>query len=95
VSASVSFETGDWQWLAERKGVLFIGETGMGPVEFLIRIEALAELFDPDVDAIDRETAIETFVKHEAGIHRIAHREFVSRLGGAPPILLTVSDVAE
>lgn len=94
MAASVTFESGDWRWLAEREGVLFVGETRLGPVEFLITIEALAELFDPNVEAIDRETAIETFSEHEADIHRIAHREFVSRLGGEPPILLTASDVA-
>ncbi|MDO6414110.1 DUF1488 family protein [Sphingomonas sp. BIUV-7] len=94
MAVSVRFEAGDWQWLPEREGMLFVGETGMGLVEFLITIEALAELFDPTVEAIDRETAIETFIEYEADIHRIAHREFVSRLGGEPPILLTAADVA-
>lgn len=94
MAASVRFEVGDWQWLAEREGVLFVGETEMGAVDFLITSEALAELLDPDLMAIDRETAIETFIEFEADIHRIAHREFVSRLGGEPPILLTAADVA-
>lgn len=94
MSASVRFEMGDWEWLAEREGVLFVGETERGQVEFLITSEALAELFNPEVEAIDRETAIETFIEYEADIHRIAHREFVSRLGGEPPILLTAADVA-
>lgn len=92
--ASVHFDMGDWTWSPEREGVLFVGETEFGPVEFLITSEALVELLNPEFDAIDRETAIETFVEFEADIHRIAHREFVSRLGGEPPILLTAADVA-
>jgi hypothetical protein len=79
---------------AEREGVLFVGETAMGSVEFLITSAALAELANPDFAAIDRDTAAETFIEYEADIHRIAHREFVSRLGGEPPILLTAADVA-
>jgi hypothetical protein len=92
--ASVNFEKGDWQWSAEREGVLFVGDTAMGPVEFLITSEALAELLNLGLEAIDRETAIETFIEFEADIHRVAHREFVSRLGGEPPILLTAADIA-
>jgi hypothetical protein len=92
--ASVNFEMGDWQWSAEREGVLFVGDTVMGPVDFLITSEALAELLNLDLEAIDRETAIETFIEFEADIHRVAHREFVSRLGGEPPILLTAADIA-
>lgn len=42
----------------------------------------------------ERDSAIETFIEFEADIHRIALREFVSRLGGEPPILLTAADVA-
>jgi hypothetical protein len=94
VAASVRFEAGDFEWSPEREGVLFIGQADAGLVEFLITSEALAELLNPDLDAIDRDTAIETFVEHESDIHRIAHREFVSRLGGEPPILLTAADVA-
>ncbi len=44
-------------------------------------------------DAIDPETALETFVEFEGDIHRIAFREFVKRLGGEPPILLTSADL--
>lgn len=66
----------------------------MGPVEFLITSEALVELLDPSREAMDRETAIETFDEFESDIHRITLREFVSRLGGEPPILLTSADVA-
>lgn len=92
--ASVRFEVGRHEWLAEREGVLFLGQTDLGPVEFLITADALIELLNPDLDGIDAETAIETFVEFEADIHRVALREFVSRLGGEPPILLTAADVA-
>ena len=93
-SASVRFEAGDYAWLAERNGVLFPGYTDLGMVEFLITREALAEFVDPDLDAIDSDTAIETYEAFEAEIHRIARREFVSRLGGEPPVLLTAADVS-
>lgn len=92
--ASVRFELGEWDWVAERESVGFIGHTDLGPVDFLITSEALAELLNPDLVGIDSELAIETFVEFEADIHRIARREFVSRLGGEPPILLTAADVA-
>ena len=36
---------------------------------------------------------METFIEFELDIHRIAQLEFVKRLGGEPPILLTVADV--
>lgn len=91
---SVRFEPGEWEWVDERDSVGFIGHTELGPVEFLITSEALVELLDPEREAMDRETAIETFVEFESDIHRIALREFVSRLGGEPPILLTSADVA-
>jgi hypothetical protein len=90
---SVSFELGDGYWVAERDSVGFTGTTDLGLVEFLITSEALAQLLDPELDSIDRETAIEVFIEHEANIHRIALREFVKRLGGEPPILLTAADV--
>jgi len=54
----------------------------------------LAEFISPDFDGIDSDTAIETYVEFESDIHRIARREFVSRLGGEPPILLTAADVS-
>jgi hypothetical protein len=92
---SVRFERGDGYWVADRDSVGFTGTTDLGPVEFLITSEALAELLDPDLDGIDPETAIEAFIEHEAAIHRIAQREFVARLGGEPPILLTAADVAD
>ena len=92
--ASVRFELGEWDWVAERESVGFIGHTDLGPVDFLITSEALAELLNPDLVGIDSELAIEIFVEFEADIHRIARREFVSRLGGEPPILLTAADVA-
>jgi hypothetical protein len=91
---SVRFERGDGYWVPDRDSVGFTGTTDFGLVEFLITSEALAELLDPDLAGIDRETAIEAFIDFEADIHRIAQREFVKRLGGEPPILLTVSDVA-
>lgn len=91
--ASVRFETGEWEWVAERESVGFVGHTDLGPVEFLITSEALAELLDPELVGIDGELAIEAFGEFEADIHRIARREFVSRLGGEPPILLTAADV--
>jgi hypothetical protein len=90
---SVRFERGDYEWVAERDSVGFIGTTDLGPVEFLITADALAELLNPDLDAIDPETALETFIEFEADIHRIALREFVKRLGGEPPILLTSADL--
>ncbi|MES3098731.1 DUF1488 family protein [Sphingomonas faeni] len=92
-SASVRFEPGEYEWLAERNGVLFLGHTDLGMVEFLITSEALAEFIDPDLDGIDSDTAIETYGEFESDIHRIARREFVSRLGGEPPVLLTAADV--
>jgi hypothetical protein len=42
---------------------------------------------------VDAETALEIFLQFEAVIHRIARLEFVKRLGGEPPILLTAADV--
>ena len=67
--------------------------TDLGPVEFLITSEALAQLLNPEFESLDRETALETFVEFEADIHRIAQREFVKRLGGEPPLLITAADV--
>jgi hypothetical protein len=90
---SVQFEPGDAEWVAERSSVGFGGRTDLGPVEFLITRDALAYLRNPDLDDIDSETAIETFLEFESDIHRIARLEFVKRLGGEPPILITVSDV--
>ncbi len=90
---SVRFERGDAYWVPERDSVGFVGMTDLGPVEFLITSEALAEMLDATVNGIDYETALETFVEFERDIHRIARREFVKRLGGEPPILLTAADV--
>jgi hypothetical protein len=90
---SVRFELGDYEWVAERDGVGFIGTTDLGEVEFLITADALAELLNPDLAVIDSATALETFAEFEADIHRIALREFVKRLGGEPPILLTSADL--
>jgi hypothetical protein len=84
---------GDGYWVAERDSVGFMGMTDLGPVEFLITSEALAWLVNPDLDGIDYETAIEAFIEFESDIHRIAQREFVKRLGGEPPLLLTVADL--
>ncbi|HXH16216.1 MAG TPA: hypothetical protein VNJ10_08805 [Sphingomonas sp.] len=93
-AASVRFELGEYEWLSERNGVVFLGHTALGIVEFLITSEALVELVDPDLDGIDSDTAIETYLEFESDIHRIAQREFVSRLGGEPPVLLTAFDVS-
>lgn len=90
---SVWFEGGDGYWVAERECVGFTGLTNLGPVEFLITSEGLAEMLNPDLDGIDSETAIEVFIEFESDIHRIAQLEFVKRLGGEPPILLTAADV--
>jgi hypothetical protein len=90
---SVRFERGGGYWVAERDSVGFTGTTDLGPVEFLITSAALAELLDPDLEGVDPDTAIETFIEFEADIHRIALREFVKRLGGEPPILLTAADL--
>ncbi|BCA62704.1 hypothetical protein HMP09_1938 [Sphingomonas sp. HMP9] len=54
----------------------------------------MAEMLNPELEGIDPETAIEVFIEFESDIHRIALREFVKRLGGEPPILLTAADVA-
>ena len=35
-AASVRFERGEYEWLAERNGILFLGHTDLGVVEFLI-----------------------------------------------------------
>jgi hypothetical protein len=93
VRSSVRLAMGGFSWVAERDSVGFMGETDLGPVEFLITSEALSYLVNPDLDGIDSETAIEAFIEFEADIHRIAQREFVKRLGGEPPILLTVVDL--
>ena len=90
---SVRFEMGDYHWVAERESVGFTGTTNLGVVEFLITSEALTQLLDPDRDTLDSETALEVFIEFESDIHRIAQREFVKRLGGEPPILLTAADV--
>ena len=74
---SVRFEMGDCEWIAERDSVGFVGTTDLGEVEFLITADALAELLNPELDAIGPETAIEVFVEFESDIHRIAQREFV------------------
>jgi len=90
---SVRFELGGYEWVAERDSVGFVGMTDLGEVEFLITADALTELMNPDIDGIDFETALETFAEFETDIHRIALREFVKRLGGEPPILLTSADM--
>lgn len=92
--SSVRFERGDGYWVAERDSIGFIGTTDFGPVEFLKTSEALAEMLNPELQGIDPETAVEVFIEFESDIYRIAQREFVRRLGGEPPILLTTSDVA-
>lgn len=89
-AASVRFELGEFEWSAERNGVIFLGHTELGFVEFPITNEALVELLNPDLEAIDSET----FIESETDIHRIARRRFVTRLGGEPPILLTAADVS-
>ena len=90
---SVTFELGGGEWVPERQSVGFTGMTELGPVEFLITADALTELLNPALDGIDPELALETFAEFEADIHRIARLEFVKRLGGEPPILLTAADV--
>ncbi len=92
--AIIRFEASGYEWLAERAVVLFLGQTDLGEVEFVITGDALLELLDPDLEAIDRETALEAFAQFESVIYKIARREFVSRLGGEPPILLTAADVS-
>ena len=94
VKSSVRFERGDGYWVAERDSIGFTGTTDLGPVDFLITSEALSEMLNPALEGIDPETAVEVFIEFESDIHRIAQREFVKRLGGEPPILLTTSDVA-
>ena len=93
VRPSVRFKLDGGAWVGERDSVGFTGETDLGPVEFLITSEALAQLLNPEFESLDRETALETFVEFEADIHRIAQREFVKRLGGEPPLLIVAADV--
>ncbi|TPG14681.1 DUF1488 family protein [Sphingomonas koreensis] len=90
---SVTFEPGGGAWVPERQSVGFTGMTDLGPVDFLITSEALEEMLNPDLDGIDGDYALEIFSEFEADIHRIALLEFVKRLGGEPPILLTAADV--
>jgi hypothetical protein len=84
---------GDYRWVPHRESVGFIGTTEHGAVEFLITADAITELLNPELDGIDPDTALEAFIEFEADIHRIAQREFVKRLGGEPPILITSADV--
>ena len=93
-TSSIRFDLGNYGWVGERESVGFVGETEHGPVEFLITSEALIELLNPELDGIDEDTALETFIEFESDIHRIARLEFVKRLGGEPPILLTAADVS-
>ncbi|WP_161731807.1 DUF1488 family protein [Sphingobium yanoikuyae] len=90
---SVQFEMGNYEWVSERESVGFLGMTDLGEVPFLITSDALCEMLNPELDGIDSETALETFMEFEADIHRIARREFVKRLGGEPPILITSADL--
>lgn len=90
---SVRFELGDYFWVPERESVGFVGTTDLGEVEFLITTDALAQMVSPDFDIGDPDTALEAFIEFESDIHRIARLEFVKRLGGEPPILLTAADV--
>jgi hypothetical protein len=90
---SVIFEQDGGYWVTERECVGFMGQTALGTVEFLITSEALAEMLNTDLEGIDSETALEVYIEYETDIHRIAQREFVKRLGGEPPILLTAADV--
>lgn len=90
---SVNFELDGGYWVPDRQSVGFTGMTQFGPVEFLITSEALAQMLNPDLEGIDSEFALEIFIEFESDIHRIAQLEFVKRLGGEPPILLTAADV--
>ncbi|MDB5713370.1 MAG: hypothetical protein JWO15_767 [Sphingomonadales bacterium] len=90
---SVIFEQVGEYWVAERECVGFMGQTALGTVKFLITSEALAEMPNPELDGIDSETALEVLIEFETDIYRIAQLEFVKRLGGEPPILLTAVDV--
>lgn len=90
---SVHFEMGNYHWVSERDSVGFLGTTDLGEVPFLITADAFCEMLNAELDGIDPETALETFVEFETDIHRIAHREFVKRLGGEPPILITSADL--
>lgn len=90
---SITFELTGGEWVPERQSVGFYGLTALGQVEFLITTEALIQLLNPDLEGMDSDLALETFLEFEADIHRIARLEFVKRLGGEPPILLTAADV--
>ncbi len=89
----IRFEPGNSYWVADRESVGFVGTTDLGEVEFLMTSAALAQMLNNDYEVVDAETAMEIFVEFEADIHRIARLEFVKRLGGEPPILLTAADV--
>jgi hypothetical protein len=46
--SSVRFDKGNYEWIAERESVGFVGTTNIGEVEFLITSDALA-CPEPDV----------------------------------------------
>ena len=58
VRPSVRFELDGGSWVGERDSVGFTGETDLGPVEFLITSEALAQQLNPEFESLDRETAL-------------------------------------
>ena len=89
----VRFPRSGGQWVGERDGVGFTGETDLGPVKFLVTSEALAQVLSSALGPIDSEMALEVFLEFEADIQRVAQREFVKRRSGEPPILLTAAGV--
>ena len=90
---TIRFELTDGSWVPERESVGFLGKTETGSVEFLITCEAPAHMVNPELDAIDRDMALEAFIEFEVDINRIARLEFVKRLGREPPVLLTAADM--
>jgi hypothetical protein len=89
----VAFELGGGYWVAARQSVGFEGLMALGLVDFLITREALEQMLNPDLDGMDGDYAFEILIESEADVHRIARLEFVKRLSGEPPILLTAADV--
>jgi hypothetical protein len=91
MAESVQFLMGKPHWDPVEKSVFFEGVAGDEYVEFLIRVEALRVLVNPDAAPLAPAEALETFTEFEADIHRIAEREHRSR--GSMTVVLDAKDV--
>lgn len=56
----VRFPRSGGQWVGERDGVGFTGETDLVPVKFLVTSEALAQMLSPALGPIDSEMALKS-----------------------------------